>query len=239
MRELSKRLAAVAAFVPEGDSAADVGCDHGYIPIYLVLNGIVKRALAMDVREGPLRRAEAHIRACGLEENIETRLSDGLKELREGEADTVILAGMGGGLMVRILAGRAHLKGSVYTYVLSPHSEWERVRRYLREEGFRIAREEMVEEDGKYYPILQVKETKEGVLKAPPPSVWEEKYGPLLLAEGHPVLTAYLEKQEEKLTQVSKSLAGASGGKAVKRLKEVEEELRWIRTIQQKKPDLK
>lgn len=231
MRELSKRLAAVAAFVPEGDSAADVGCDHGYIPIYLVLNGVVKRALAMDVREGPLKRAEEHIRAYGLEERIQTRLSDGLAGLREGEADTVIVAGMGGGLMVRILSGREHLKGSVHTYVLSPHSEWERVRRYLREEGFRVVREEMVEEDGKFYPILQAEEAKGGFLPAPPPSFWEEKYGPLLLAERHPVLMRYLERQEEKLELVRKELAGASGEKAVKRREQVEEELRWIRSV--------
>lgn len=234
MRELSKRLTAVAALVPKCDSAADVGCDHAYVPIDLVRRGIVSRALAMDVREGPLQRAAEHIRACGLEEKIQTRISDGLQKLRAGEADTVILAGMGGGLMVRILAGREHLRGSVSTYVLSPHSEWERLRRYLREEGLVTRREEMVEEEGKYYPVLQVKDPGGGSCRLPSPGYWEEKYGPLLLAGRNPVLMEYLQKQEEKLERIRENLLSAARETAVDRFIQVEEELRWIRGVRQR-----
>ncbi|MCI8515237.1 MAG: SAM-dependent methyltransferase [Lachnospiraceae bacterium] len=233
MRELSKRLSAIADFVPEGCIPADVGCDHGYLPIHLILNGVVKEALAMDVREGPLKRAEAHIRSYGLEGRIQTRLSDGLRELKEGEADTIILAGMGGGLMARILSGRAHVKDDVHTYILSPHSEWERLRRYLREEGLAIVKEEMVEEDGKFYPVLQVKDSGGAYPESGtwPPGRWEDRYGPLLLESGHPVLRCYLEKRREKLREIRERLAGASGEKALQRLAELEEELREIETI--------
>ena len=88
--KLSARLAAVAALVEPGSRVADVGTDHGYIPIYLVQTGIADRALAMDVRPGPLERARAHVDRLSPEcrERIETRLSDGLKALSPGEADT-------------------------------------------------------------------------------------------------------------------------------------------------------
>ena len=84
---LSKRMHAVASLVTPGNSVCDVGCDHGFIPIYLVKQGIAPKALAMDVNEGPLRQAKEHIAAFGLESYIETRISDGIASCRPGEAD--------------------------------------------------------------------------------------------------------------------------------------------------------
>ena len=101
--ELSKRLQAVADLVSNGVTVADVGTDHGYIPIYLVESGKNKCAIAMDINRGPLDRAEAHIRMHGLGEQIKTRLSDGVQKLQIGECDCVIVAGMGGGLVIKIM----------------------------------------------------------------------------------------------------------------------------------------
>ena len=107
--QLSKRLAAVARLVSAGSRLADVGTDHGYVPISLVCEGKIPSAIAMDVNRGPLNRARAHIKAQGLEKYIDTRLSDGLAALAPGEADSVLIAGMGGMLMMRILSqGQAH-----------------------------------------------------------------------------------------------------------------------------------
>ena len=92
--KLSDRLEMIASFVEHGNRLADIGTDHGYVPIYLVQTGRVPSALAMDVRKGPLLRAEEHIREAGLSGRIQTRLSDGLKKLAPGEADTVVIAGM-------------------------------------------------------------------------------------------------------------------------------------------------
>ena len=103
MNELSKRLQAVADLVTETECVADIGTDHAYIPIYLVEQKKVKKALAMDVNEGPLIRAKEHVEEAGLQEVIEMRQSDGLKQLHSGEAQAVIIAGMGGGLVMRIL----------------------------------------------------------------------------------------------------------------------------------------
>ena len=103
-----ERIAAKAAGVTEG-YAADVGTDHGFVPIRLIESGKVKHVVAMDVRKGPLERACEHVGEYHMEDQIETRLSDGLKELKPGEADTVIIAGMGGELMLRILRDGAHV----------------------------------------------------------------------------------------------------------------------------------
>ena len=101
MREIqiSRRLSAVAALVSPGLVLADVGCDHGYIPIYLIQKGQIPRAIAMDINQGPLLRAREHIREWGLEDYIETRLSDGVEALKPGEAQCLVIAGMGGPLM--------------------------------------------------------------------------------------------------------------------------------------------
>ncbi len=101
--ELSNRLETIASFVTEGYVVADIGTDHGYIPIYLTSNGNCPRAYAMDVNKGPLSRAQEHISQYGLDAYIETRLSDGLEALKPGEGDTLVIAGMGGPLVEKIV----------------------------------------------------------------------------------------------------------------------------------------
>ncbi len=107
--KLSKRLERIASFVQPGSRVADIGTDHGYVPIWLVQKGVCPSALAMDVRKGPLERAEEHVEEVGLSGKIELRLSDGLAKLKAGEADTVVIAGMGGKLTCRILEQGRHV----------------------------------------------------------------------------------------------------------------------------------
>ena len=135
--------------VTEGSSLADVGTDHGYIPIALVQTGKVSRAIAMDINKGPLERAALHIREQHLEDRITTRLSDGMTALKEGEADTVLIAGMGGALTVHILEGGAHCLASVKELILQPQSEIWLVREWLCEHGYKITDEDIVLDEGK------------------------------------------------------------------------------------------
>lgn len=116
--------------------------------------GTVRHVVAMDVRKGPLSRAAEHVREYHMEDRIETRLSDGLQELKAGEADTVIIAGMGGELMLRILRDGAHMYDSVKHYVLSPQSELSAFRHGLEKLGISILEEQMLMDEGKYYVIL-------------------------------------------------------------------------------------
>ena len=153
---LSDRLLAVAAMVTVGSRVCDVGCDHGFVPIYLALQGISPAVLAMDVKSGPLSAAREHIAEHGLEKVIETRLSDGLHNYSIGESDTLICAGMGGRLMMRILSDDKDKTESFRELILQPQSEIEQFRAWLRGQGYRIVDENMIEEDGKFYPMMRV-----------------------------------------------------------------------------------
>lgn len=154
--ELSERMQAVSAFVPKGHVAADIGCDHGFVSIDLVQRSICPHVYAVDVRKGPLDRAKEHIASCGLKDKITAVLSDGLKEVPVcgSGADGFIAAGMGGKLIVSILTAVPEKTAQLSWCVLSPQSEIWLVRQALRELRFFIIEENMVLEEGKYYPMM-------------------------------------------------------------------------------------
>lgn len=153
---LSARMKALTDMVSVGNRVCDVGCDHGWVSIYLVQQGISPKVLAMDVRQGPLSRAQEHIRQQGLEAYIETRLSDGVSALEIGETDTMICAGMGGRLMQRILEEGKEKTEDMQELILQPQSEIPAFRAYLRQAGYVTVAENMIYEDGKYYPMMKV-----------------------------------------------------------------------------------
>ena len=164
--QLSKRLSAVAEFVTPGGCLVDVGTDHGYVPIALLEQKKISSAIAMDVNRGPLERAREHIAQYNMGDYIETRLSDGLHALQAGEGDSLLIAGMGGGLTVRILSEGEPLLSGFGELILEPQSDIDRVRAWLLEHGFFLAQENFVEEDGKYYPILRAVHGEKEDLKA-------------------------------------------------------------------------
>ena len=160
--ELSDRLQAVASLVTAGHRVADIGTDHAYIPIYLLQEGLAESAIAMDVNEGPLKKAEEHVKENGMEGKIRLRLSDGFEKLEPFEADTAVIAGMGGPLMIRILSAYPEVTRSLKELVLQPQSEIAKVRAFLLEEGFLFIQEDMVKDDGKYYPMMKAAPPKDG-----------------------------------------------------------------------------
>lgn len=245
--QISKRLEAVAAMVTSGWKVADIGTDHAYIPIELVRRGLVPEAIAMDVNRGPLQKAEENIRLYGLEDKIETRLSDGLEALSPGEATSVVIAGMGGPLTIRILKeGAGRLEGC-RELILQPQSEIRLVRLYLEEQGWIIDREEMILEDGKYYPMMHVvlpmgerrTAIQNGNEETEIPKALENcgslcpermtqaqlRYGPVLLRERHPVLYEFLRREQRVNHRILESLGEGSGEAAAERRREVEQEL--------------
>lgn len=153
---LSGRLQAAVNMVTPGNRVCDVGCDHGFTSIYLVEQGISPYVIAMDINPGPLGRAADHIAARNLSVYIETRLSDGLSDLAVGEAETLILAGMGGPLIRKILTADRSKTQSVKEIILQPQSKVAEFRRFLREAGYGIIDEEMVREEQKFYPLIKV-----------------------------------------------------------------------------------
>lgn len=224
---LSKRLEMVASFVEKGSRIADIGTDHGYLPIALVERGICPKAVAMDVRPGPLERAREHVLACGLEEKIALRLSDGLAGLKPGEADTAVMAGMGGELVIHILEQGRHLWDEVKTFVLSPQSELDKVRLYLEEQGFFIAREEMVAEEGKFYTAMLVQR---GQMHYQRPA--DYFYGKHLIEEKNPVLVFFLTKERARIEGIMEGLKGQNTKKAAEAREKLAQELARIKEVQ-------
>lgn len=226
--QLSLRLNAVAEMVSPGNRLVDVGCDHGYLPVYLYLNQRIPGAIAMDVRPGPLSRAREHIAQYGLEQYIETRLSDGLEKLSPGEGDTLVIAGMGGPLMERILKNGEQVRESFSEMILAPQSDIPHFRRFISSIGWEIMKEDMVLEDGKFYPVMKAVHGKEPKTVYPvdetQPYTSEEWFGRFLLKERNPVLKKYLERELGIRKQILEKLREASGPSAQIRLKEVEEE---------------
>lgn len=227
---LSKRLEAVAGMVTAGNRVCDVGCDHGFVPIYLIKQGVSPGVLAMDVKEGPLKRAREHIQAYRLEKYIETRLSDGLSSYKSGEADSLICAGMGGKLMMKILEADRMKTDSFRELILQPQSELEQFRRFLRTQGYFIIAENMIEEDVKFYPIMKtVKKTDKTMtygesFEASWKQRMEDRYGPILLQEKHPVLYRYLEREKRILEGILEQIE-ANERQRDERYAEVKEQL--------------
>lgn len=213
---LSERMLRTAGFVSHGNRTADVGCDHAYTSIYLVERGIAPQVIAMDVNAGPLARAKENVERFGFSDRISLRLSDGLAALLPQEADTVLIAGMGGPLMERILSAYPETVKTVKELVLQPQSEIGEFRRFLQKFGFRITEEDMLFEDGKYYTILRAVHGEK--------EVWTDEeylYGKYLRPSAYPVLREFLAEEARMAGEVLENLCQAGTEKAEKRKEEL------------------
>lgn len=150
-----------ARMVRPGSVAADIGTDHAYLPASLILNGICPRALACDLRKGPLSNAAKTVAAYGLEGKITLRLSDGFDEIEPFEADDFIICGMGGTLMTELVSRAYWLKDPTKRLILQPQSHAEDIRGYLIHNGFKILHEDACTDSGKLYCAMAVEFTGE------------------------------------------------------------------------------
>lgn len=245
----------LADMVSKGNRLVDVGCDHGFLSIYLVQQKTCPGALAMDVRKGPLAAAQTHVQEYGLQDYIVPRLSDGLKAFECGEAESLVCAGMGGPLMEKILRDSFEKAKSLKELILQPQSEIKEFRQFLRESGFVITDENAVIDEGKYYFAMKAvwqgqREKCESCEKSEREAGYRETtvpanvqgadmerdgtqqlydmYGEMLLKGRHPVLHEYLVQRQEHLSRLRGQLAEADSSKANLRLPEILEELAGI-----------
>ncbi|WP_143087445.1 class I SAM-dependent methyltransferase [Butyrivibrio proteoclasticus] len=241
--KMSQRLITVADMLrSDGEvlRAADVGCDHGYVSIYLVQRKIASSVIAMDVRKGPLSAADANIAECGLKNSISTRLSDGVKELKKGEANAIVIAGMGGKLMERLIDEGNLYDLGIRRAVFQPQSDYEEFRQFIRDKGYLITDERVVYEDGKYYfpmkvDIVDSSFDSKNVFDKTLETLFSDsgdidkdlmvricnRYGECNLVRKEPLLVPYLDHGKEVLESILKSLDDSHTG----RRKEIMEEL--------------
>lgn len=215
--KISNRLQTVAKLVIPGNRVADIGTDHGYLPIQLIKKGISPHVIAMDVRKGPLSKAENNMAEYGVTDQVELRLSDGLDMLKENEADTVTICGMGGKLMKQILHNGMDKLRDGMQLILSPQSEWAEFRIYLKNNNIHIVNEFMLKEDNQYYVIMDCRfqSAKECA---------KDQFGELLLKKQDPVLKELLSREKklnekllEKLENLDRSEAVNARYKELKR----------------------
>ncbi len=204
MAHLSKRLSAICDMVPPCTQVVDVGCDHAYLPIELIGRKVCERAVASDLREGPLARARKNIEDSGLSGKIRLSLADGIPKDTGG--GVLVISGMGGLLTARILKEGADLLPSFEALVLEPQSHLLTVRKAIRRFGYAIEDEDMVEEDGKVYPILLARPGEMFLSEV------EEEFGPVLLRERDPVLYRYLKKREREQEAICRRIREGGAG---------------------------
>lgn len=229
--QLSKRLQAVAELVTPGNRVADIGCDHAYTSIYLVKQGISRSVIAMDINQGPVDRAKENVAKYHCKDHIEVRKSDGLKKLAPEEADTIIIAGMGGELTVQILSEGMEAVKSARELILQPQSEVYKVRRFLTGCNFIIIHEIMIREDGKYYVMLKAIPSEAVTDKELYQLAGKEHfhYGRLLLEQRNKVLEEFLLWDMEICTKIMDTLTDGNSESSCRRKKEIEDRMVLLR----------
>ena len=231
-KRIPKRMLAIANLVDNSKVLADVGCDHAYISINLLEKGKVERIIASDLREGPLNIARDNIRLYGFEDRIETRLCAGLCGYEAGEVDTILISGMGGMLVKEILSESIDVVKMADTLILEPQSDLRVVRAYLKDIGFEIIDEDMLNEGGKYYQIIKAVKSKERMEVCEDiGAMAENEFGPILIKKKHPVLLEFLKKRKnhyERLLQ-NKSFLTSQSATNNDRIAIIENELNMVK----------
>ncbi len=225
-KNMTPRLLEICGLV-KGKRVADVGTDHAYIPIYLMQKGVIKSAIAMDINVGPLTRAKENISKFSMQDKISTRLSDGVNELKSGEVDEVIIAGMGGILICEILEAGKRLWPDDIKFILQPMTAAEELRKYLSENGFVIEAESIAKEENKLYQMMRVSRGNNDVLK-------EVDYyiNPLLIKNAHPLVGELLDSRIYEFEKILRGLQAS--GRA-----ELSEKAEYVSALLKEMYDLK
>lgn len=198
---LSPRLKIIADSIKGFETVADIGSDHAYLPIYLVKNKLVKSVIATDVNKGPVRIAKGRISSHGTEASIKVRQGNGLKAIMPGEAEVIVIAGMGGLLIRDILKNDTEVAKSARLLILQPMRDTDKVRKWLFENSFDIIDEELVKEQDKIYEVLwavPVNEARDakGLLLV----------GDRIIEKKHPLMIEFINRKTKELEKVMDAL---------------------------------
>ena len=222
--EISYRLNKIAEKVTN-DNIADIGTDHAYIPIFLYKNNKIKNAIACDISKGSLQKAKDNINKYNLNDNIKTRLGNGLEKITlEDKVDTIIIAGMGGMLMLDILKKGSLIASNAKELILQPQKDIDKVRQYLIENNFKIIDDEMLKDDNKYYTIIKAINGNENI----PYTKAEYIFGRFEINNKCQILKEYIEEQLYKMEIVLKNIKNSN---AKSRILELENDIEIYKEV--------
>jgi tRNA (adenine22-N1)-methyltransferase len=200
---LSERLIHIINMIPKCNCLADIGTDHGFIPIYSILNNITNYAIASDINVGPINIAQINIHKYNLSGKIQTRVGSGLSTLEKNEADVIVIAGMGGILISEIIQSHIDIARAANWLILQPVQNPEVLRRFLLEAGFNIVDEDIVKDENKYYHIIKAE-------NKPSQKYTNEAYyytGTKLIEKGNPLIREYIIYKIESFNNILNNLS--------------------------------
>ncbi|GFN34685.1 tRNA (adenine(22)-N(1))-methyltransferase [Tepidimicrobium xylanilyticum] len=223
---LSSRLQAIADLIPPNTIVADIGTDHGYIPIYLIKNKIAKKVIATDLSKNSLAKTIQLVKEENLENHIDIRLGNGLEVLKPFEVDTVVISGMGGLLIRDILDKDRNKRDSITHFILQPNVASRELREYLYINSFEIIDEKLVKEDDKFYEIIYAKKGK---------SIVEDyihyEIGEKLILKKDPLLKDFVEEKISILNNVLEKLKDKNTEKSKNRYEEIVMEVNKLKEV--------
>jgi len=211
--ELSIRLKTIATMVEKSETVADIGTDHGYIPIYLIKNNICNTAIASDINSGPIEKAELNISLENLRDKIECRLGGGLTTIKPKEVNSAIIAGMGGNLIRDIILESEDVFKSLDNAILQPVQNPEVLRRFIYEQGYCILEEELCFDQNKFYEIIKVSYDNK-------PKEKEEIFyevGEMLINKKHPLIKEYLQHKIDKYNKIYENIKEETEGAEIRK----------------------
>ena len=225
--KLTPRLQAIAELIPPGSLIADIGTDHAYLPIYLLLEQISQRAIAVDINQAPLEQARQTVAAFNCHQKIALRLGNGLDALREDDGvDTIVIAGLGGRTIAGILKGGQDKLKQFKRIILQPMNESGYLRLFLAQNGLAIVQEELVLEGKRLYEIIMARPGQE-VEQDP----FRLALGPRLLEKQPPLLPLLLKEKIRKLQLVHQSLRRAKKEDVSEKLRTVQQQLNCLQEV--------
>lgn len=232
MLPISKRLQTIVSMVPKCNTVADIGTDHGYVPAFLLLSGQCRHAIASDIAEGPCRSAADTRDRHSLHRVMEVRKAPGLKGLSPGEAETAVIAGMGGATIAAILEESLPLAKTVETFVLQPMNGAGMLRLWLIDHGLGIADEQLCKENGHIYVIIKAVQTAEKQELTD----LQAEIGPCVLANKPFLWKEYVSEKAGRLQGLLTQMRGSPAAQNSDKYKNAEKMLARLETLLSSSP---
>lgn len=215
--QIGSRLETIGRLVTAGSVVADIGTDHAYLPVWLIEQGCIQKAIAGDIAQGPCQAARSTIAQHGLQQQVEVRMGSGLSVVQPGEASCITIAGMGASTMIAILEADMSVAEAAEALILQPMAGAASLRKWLCTHGWELVDEELVDDAPHFYEIMAARR---GVSRAY--SEAEYAVGPVLLAKQHALLTKQLERQLSTTRQLLENMGRSERAKESSKYKELQ-----------------